>query len=140
MASTEYTYRVRAIHGMTASSWSTAAMETTGPAVMPVLTAPSNVMADHTGPEVTITWEGGENADTFAVAMIRRDADGNWDISNAVYDTRTVTGSPHIVNMASPAGRYLPCLRDRRLRCRWMVQLGHQFAGLRTLVRPSELE
>ena len=106
MASTEYTYRVRAIHGMTASPWSTAAMATTGPTVTPVLTAPSNVRASHTGLEVTISWQGGENADTFAVAMIRRDADDNWDIGNAVYDTG-VAGSPHTVNMASrPAGTY----------------------------------
>ncbi len=67
---------------------------------------PSNVMASHTGLEATVTWDGGENADTFYVAMIRRDADGNWDIDNAVYDAAP-SGSPFTVNMATrPAGTY----------------------------------
>ncbi len=69
------------------------------------LTAPTNVQGSNVGAVVTITWEGGENAATFTVALIRQD-NGVWDIPNAVYDAG-VSGSPHTVNMATrPAGSY----------------------------------
>ena len=72
-----------------------------------VVTAASDIEASHDGVVVTITWDGGENADKFTVALLSRNADGSWDIANAVYDTG-VSGSPHTVNMATrPAGTYL---------------------------------
>ncbi len=71
-----------------------------------VLTAASDIEASHDGVVVTIKWAGGENADTFTVALLSRNADGSWDIDNAVYDTDA--DSPHTVNMATrPAGTYL---------------------------------
>ena len=73
----------------------------------PALTPPTKVMASNDGLVVTVMWEGGENADTFYVALLRRDAEGNWDIPNAVYDAAP-SGSPFTVNMATrPAGTYL---------------------------------
>lgn len=67
----------------------------------------TNVMATHDGTEVTITWEGGMNADKFTVVLITRKADGTWDVDNVVYD-QNVTVKPHPVNMATrPAGTYI---------------------------------
>ena len=103
MAETEYTYRVSAVNSVGRSMWSDPAMATTDAAP---LTPPENVMASHVGLEVTVTWEGGMNADTFYVVLIRRDAEGDWDVSNAVADADQ-DGSPFTVNMSNrPAGTY----------------------------------
>jgi hypothetical protein len=71
------------------------------------LTMPTNVIASHDGTQVSITWEGGDNADTFTVVMVTRTADGGWDIRNAVYD-QNLRGSTHTVSMETrPAGMYV---------------------------------
>ena len=103
MAATEYTYRVSAVNSVGRSMWSAPAMATTNAAP---LTPPENVMASHDGLEVTVTWEGGMNADTFYVSLLRRDDEGNWDIPNATFDPAP-NGSPFTVNMSNrPAGTY----------------------------------
>ena len=104
MSGTKYFYRVRAMNANGYGEYSDGmAYAMTGAGA---LGAPMNVMASHTGLQVTVTWDGGENADKFTVALLTRKDDGSWDIDNAVYDTG-VTGSPHMVNMATrPAGTY----------------------------------
>ena len=86
----------------------TDAIQTIAVTVTPgTLTPPTNVRVEQSGNMVTIHWDGGENADTFTVAMLARKADGSWDIPNAVYD-QNLSGSPHMVNMATrPAGTYI---------------------------------
>ena len=70
------------------------------------VTAPTNVTATNTGLEVTVNWEGGDNATKGIVALVTRKADGAWDIDNAVYDPTDGT-SPFKVNMSTrPAGTY----------------------------------
>lgn len=93
---------------VTATSGALSAMQTfTVTVEAGMLMAPSNVRATQDGNTVTIEWDGGENADTFTVAMLTRMDDGSWDIPNAVYD-QNLSGSPHTVNMATrPAGTYL---------------------------------
>ena len=104
MEDTEYTYRVRAIHGMDAGMWSDTAMAMTESGKLDEL---SNVRGTQNGNIVTIEWDGAENADTFTVVMITRKDDGSWDIPNAVYD-QNLKGSPHTVDMATrPAGNYI---------------------------------
>ena len=67
---------------------------------------PSNVMASHDGTEVTVTWEGGDHADTFTVVLLRMNDDGTPDVFNTIFD-RDVT-SPHPVTMGNNLpGRYL---------------------------------
>ena len=67
---------------------------------------PSNVMASHVGTEVTVTWEGGDHADTFTVVLLRMNDDGTPDVFNTIFD-RDVT-SPHPVTMGNNLpGRYL---------------------------------
>ncbi len=106
MAETEYTYRVKAVNAKGAGEWSDEKSATTEAMAPAELMAPSGVMASHDGVQVTVTWEGGENADTFYVAMIRRDANDEWDIPNAVFD-HAPTGTPFMVNMSErPAGTY----------------------------------
>lgn len=69
----------------------------------PMLGVPSNVMATQSGNTVTVEWEGGENADTFTVAMIRVDDEGNWDTSNTVWDQDATTPHPVVMTALSPA-------------------------------------
>ena len=72
-----------------------------------MLMIPSNVRASHVGTQVSIMWDGGENAETFTVVMVTRKADGSWDIGNAVYD-QNLRGSTHTVSMETrPAGMYV---------------------------------
>ena len=104
MEETEYTYRVSAVNSAGRSMWSSTAMATTESAMLEPVT---NVMATTDGAQVTITWEGGDNAETFTVVMVTRKADGSWDIDNAVYD-QNLRGSGHTVSMETrPAGTYV---------------------------------
>ena len=97
------TITVTATDSAMATAMQTIAVTVPSPMLMP----PSNIRATQDGNMVTIMWDGGENADTFTVAMLTRKDDGSWDIPNAVYD-QNVAGSPHPVNMATrPAGTYL---------------------------------
>lgn len=70
MENTEYTYHIRAIHGMKAGVWSDTAMATTE-VLDTSLKVPTNVMAtsDDTG-TLTLTWEGAENADFYILLAV----------------------------------------------------------------------
>ena len=98
------TVTVTASDGMGGTDAMKTIMVTVTPAA---LTAPSNVMASQDGSTVTITWEGGDNATTYTVVMVSRNADGTLDIVNSVWDAG-LDGSPHDVPMrARPSASYI---------------------------------
>ena len=109
MENTEYTYRVRAIHGMTAGMWSDAVMETTESADTTLGNA-MGLMAgspdDNDPAAIKLTWDAGANATTHTVVGVLRNADGSFDTSTAIWMTGVT--SPLKVGMgARPAGTYI---------------------------------
>ena len=105
---TEYTYRVRAFHGMKAGPWSAAAMATTDSAVTG-LTAPTEVKAtvsreggDPGNPaNVTVTWKDGQGASQHAVILF--DSDFDFDPATDLKTGQT-DGTTTFMNV--PAGDY----------------------------------
>ena len=83
MEGTEYTYRVRAIHGMKAGMWSDTAMAMTD-VIDKTLTAPTEMDAVVSGTDpgeqsVTVTWKDGMNADRHVVFLF----DSNFEVTPA---------------------------------------------------------
>ena len=92
MENTEYTYRVRAIHGMQAGPWSDKAMETTG--VETPLQAPTLKATSGTG-SVTLSWDEQAAAVEYTVWGVRPDGSavraGSTDALIRVNDVTTTT-------------------------------------------------
>ena len=113
MANTQYTYRVRAIHGMTAGPWSTADSATTDSAST-ALTEPTDVEAcvggggedpgsdcnDLPTNSVKITWTDGDNADRHLVALF----DSNWNVNTNRFSNLETDGEANFENV--PSGAY----------------------------------
>jgi hypothetical protein len=107
MEMAKYYYRVMATNAVGDGEWSDGMSYAMTPAPDTTLGAASNVEASASATNVTIMWDGGENADTFTIVMVSRNADGGWDVPNAVWKTG-VTESPYVVDMESrPAGTYI---------------------------------
>ena len=73
MENTEYTYRVRAFHGMTASMWSDKDMETTDAVIPSTLRAPVVTATEGAG-SVTLNWDDQAAAVEYTVWAVRSDA------------------------------------------------------------------
>ena len=105
MASTEYTYRVRAIHGMKAGPWSAAAMAMTDPADT-TLGAPTEIKftVDDSDPgdqSVTVTWTNGANALSHLVLLFDT---SDWTLAKPA---ATMQDSGDTTFSSVPAGSYI---------------------------------